>query len=195
MAATETTEQTTPAKRRWPVEPFWAAGLLLAALAIGTLLLPWVWIDDYPAPLNGGELIFFYFASNEKWHLFSTTPVGSLTAIFAPAFIITAVLSNAAMAVSGRPSGWLAVATVAAAADLLLLTGEILDPNRPHLGPLALPEAGLALLLVIQVAVVCLNLWHSRRNAPAGTRWYRIPFLPRQRTTNAGQTPEPQFEW
>ena len=195
MAATETAEQTKPAKRSMPVDTYWAAGLLLAALAIGTLLLPWVWIDDYPAPLNGGELFFFYFTSNEKWHLFRTTPVGSLTVVFAPAFIITAVLSNAAMAVSARPSGWLAVATIAGAADLLLLTGEILDPNRPHLGALALPEAGLALLLVIQVAIISLNLWRTRRDAPAGTRWYRIPFLSRQRKTDAGHSPEPHFEW
>ena len=195
MAATDTAEQTKPAKRSLPVDPFWAAGLILAALAIGTLLLPWVWIDDYPAPLNGGEMFFFYFTSNEKWHLFRTTPIGSLTAIFAPAFITAAVLSNAAMSVSSRPSGWLAIATITGAADLLLLTGEILDPNRPYLGPLALPEAGLALLVTIQVAIIGLNLWRSQREAPAGTRWYRIPFLGRRQQADAGQSQKPQFEW
>ena len=175
-----------------PADPLWFPGLVASTVAIASLLLPWVWIDDYPAPLNAAQLFFFYPTSNEKWYLLRTTPLGSMTTLFGPALLITMVICNAAMAIRRKPSGWLSVATIAGAAYLLLMTGEILDPDRPRVGPMPVPEFGIILLLVSQAVIIGLSWYRRYRDAPAGTRYRGIPFLARPPSDEPRQK---SFEW
>lgn len=175
-----------------PADPLWFPGLVAATVAIASLLLPWVWIDDYPAPLNAAQLFFFYPTSNEKWYLLRTTPLGSMTTMFGPALLITMVICNAAMAIRRKPSIWLSVATIAGAAYLLLMTGEILDPDRQHVGPMPVPEFGIILLVASQAVIIGLSWYRRYRDAPAGTRYRGIPFLARP---PSDQPRQKSFEW
>ena len=177
-----------------PSDPLWVAGVIVCGAAMASLLLPWVWIDDWPEPMNAGSLLFFYLSSQEKWYLLRTTPLGVLTILFAPAFIITAVLTNAGLAIRNKPSGWLAFVTIAGILDLLWLTGEILDPDRPRAGPLAAPEIGLTLLLVCQLLIIGIILYRGYRDAPAGTRYRGIPLLSRP-PADSKSGKRPSFEW
>ena len=178
-----------------PSDPLWATGVIVCGAAMIGLLMPWVWIDDWPEPMNAGLLLFFYPSSQEKWYLLRTAPLGVLTVLFAPAFIITAVLGNAGLAIYGKPSGWLAVATTAGIIDLLWLAGGILDPDRPRAGPLAMPEIGLALLLVCRLLIIGIVLYRGCRNASAGTRCRGIPLLSRPLPKTANPAKVPTFEW
>lgn len=177
-----------------PSDPLWTAGVIVCGAAMVGLLMPWVWIDDWPEPMNAGRLLFFYPSSQEKWYLLRTTPLGVLTILFMPAFIITAVLSNAGLAIHNKPSGWLALATIAGILDLLWLTGEILDSDRPRAGALAMPEIGLTLLLFCQLLIIATVLYRGYRDAPAGTRCRGIPLLSRPPADDKSGE-RPSFEW
>ena len=92
-----------------PSDPLWMAGVIVCGAAMSSLLLPWVWIDDWPEPMNAGRRLFFYPSAHGRWYLLRAAPLGVLTVLFAPAFIITAVLGHAGLAIRSKPSGWLAV--------------------------------------------------------------------------------------
>lgn len=154
-----------------PANRIWYATTGAATLAALGLLLPWMWIDDHATPHTMADLITFYAGHDDKWYLARTTPLGTLAMLAAPMLTTIFVISNAIKAVINEPSTSVAIAAVITTLTLMLLTGEITDPDRARMGSVAIPLAGMSLTMLGNLACIGLNTWEwtKQRRDQEGT--------------------------
>ena len=162
-----------------PQDPLWYAGVACALVAAAGLLLPWLWLDDYPAAFGLANLIMFYPSHDDEIYIISTTPLGTLTMLVAPIFIVIFGLGNAAKAILNVPSIGIGCITLIFVAALCGLTGEITDPDRGRIGAWAIPQAGMAMTIVGTLGAMAIGGWQMWRGGAA----------------REGESPSRKFEW
>lgn len=150
-----------------PTDQMWYATMGAASLAALGLLLPWLWIDDHATPHTMADMLTFYPSHPDKWFLMRTTPLGTLAVLVAPMFTTLFVIANAIKAIVNEPSTSLAIAGTVSGLVLVLLTGEITDPDRARWAAITLPQAGMWVTTLGNLSCIGLNAWTWRRNQHA----------------------------
>ena len=172
----------------------WHLGLAISFLAILGLSLPWVWPDDASAPYNAVGILMHFPTAPDKWHMTKNTPIGSAISIMAPATIIVTTLSTSIVILVRQRVNNEAIATtlmsIVMTAVLLIGCSEILDPDRTHIGPFATPMAGLAVIIMCNLALI--GIYTYAHLPPSFRSMPRNATLPRREPVQQpDRAPEP----
>ena len=149
--------------KKWlklPDDPIWYVGIAGAVIAAAGLLMPWLLIDDYPSAYGIVDLILFYPNHDDKWYIIRSTPLGTLTMLFAPIFITIFTIANAVKALVNVPSAAVVIGGLVCIIALAGLTGEITDPDRGQIAGWGLPHVGMIVTLLGTTIAGGAAIWH-----------------------------------
>lgn len=154
----------------------WHLSTAATLVAIIGFSLPWATIDDHTNPLNAAGLMAYYFTAHDTWQITKTSPIGALVSFTAPLLIVTSTVAIIPAAAHRQrvnaAAAALAIASLLFSLALLAWCAELLDPDLPRLGPFNMPNYGLMLVMVSNIAALGayaleLEKRPARRKAPS----------------------------
>ena len=137
--------------------------LAMIAIGLAATMLPWLYFDGFDSAHSGAEMIAFIVAGegSEKWDMMKTNFIGTFTVLTFPIVITGLQIMTAILLYRARVEPAIHTAVIGLVLAMLLTAASVTSNDRPTIGPFIMPGAGLALVMLTNLAIL-LTILHDR---------------------------------